>query len=286
MIGIDYASVANNSEPDWRAAKRAGASFAIVRGSHAVYSKSKRQWFIQPDDHYLRDWNKIPLVKGAYLFPEPRAKEGPAEQVAVFAKAVKLKEGVDLPPVLDIEFPGGLNGRTRAQMLQWMKDAVEALQDAYGANPILYTSARVWDGEDTDALNADTMMELVSTLKQCPLWLARYPYAYNLTPKPAPEDDPPVPRMWGKGNLWIHQYQGNVKKMPGFSGLVDLNKFKIMKIGEKGERVKWVQVRLGIKQDGIFGPGTQKAVVAFQAKKKLKADGVIGPGTFAALAWV
>jgi peptidoglycan hydrolase-like protein with peptidoglycan-binding domain len=35
--------------------------------------------------------------------------------------------------------------------------------------------------------------------------------------------------------------------------------------------------------DGNFGPGTAKAVAAFQQKNNLGSDGVVGQGTWAAL---
>ena len=56
----------------------------------------------------------------------------------------------------------------------------------------------------------------------------------------------------------------------------------------KGERVKELQRALAaqgykLEADGVFGPGTKKAVIAFQNKKKLTADGVVGPATRKAL---
>jgi hypothetical protein len=59
--------------------------------------------------------------------------------------------------------------------------------------------------------------------------------------------------------------------------------FKPLKNGSKGESVKQVQKFLGIKSDGDFGSGTEKAVKAFQTANKLKADGVVDVITFKAL---
>jgi len=56
--------------------------------------------------------------------------------------------------------------------------------------------------------------------------------------------------------------------------------------GESGIHVKTIQQALGVpKPDGVYGPVTKKAVIAFQkANKQLGApDGVIGPKTFAAI---
>lgn len=52
-----------------------------------------------------------------------------------------------------------------------------------------------------------------------------------------------------------------------------------IKIGDRGEKVKFIQLYLGIEADGIFGLNTEKAVIAFQKKNGLVADGVVGPKT-------
>ena len=58
--------------------------------------------------------------------------------------------------------------------------------------------------------------------------------------------------------------------------------------GSKGADVRAVQQRLSelgysLGVDGNFGPGTAKAVVAFQQENSLGSDGVVGPNTWAAL---
>ncbi len=64
----------------------------------------------------------------------------------------------------------------------------------------------------------------------------------------------------------------------------------ILERGERGVSVLQLQKRLvaaGYKPgnpDGIFGYGTQSAVLAFQRAKGLSADGIAGPKTLAALA--
>ena len=63
----------------------------------------------------------------------------------------------------------------------------------------------------------------------------------------------------------------------------------ILKQGSKGAEVKEVQRRLKLwgyykgTEDGVFGEGTRKAVIAFQKKNGLKADGVVGKTTYKAL---
>jgi murein DD-endopeptidase MepM/ murein hydrolase activator NlpD len=53
--------------------------------------------------------------------------------------------------------------------------------------------------------------------------------------------------------------------------------------GMRGTEVQQLQRLLGLSPDGLFGPATQAAVVAFQQQRGLSADGIVGPDTWAAL---
>lgn len=56
-----------------------------------------------------------------------------------------------------------------------------------------------------------------------------------------------------------------------------------LKRGAKGELVQRLQQKLKIKDDGNFGPVTEKAVMRFQSTSGLTVDGVVGPATWKAL---
>jgi peptidoglycan hydrolase-like protein with peptidoglycan-binding domain len=58
---------------------------------------------------------------------------------------------------------------------------------------------------------------------------------------------------------------------------------KPLKRGSEGPRVAQLQHWLGIGADGIFGPGTRRAVKRFQRAHGLLADGIVGPVTWSAL---
>jgi peptidoglycan hydrolase-like protein with peptidoglycan-binding domain len=58
---------------------------------------------------------------------------------------------------------------------------------------------------------------------------------------------------------------------------------KPLKRGSEGPRVAKIQRWLGIASDGIFGPGTKRAVKRFQRGRGLTADGIVGPATWGAL---
>lgn len=65
------------------------------------------------------------------------------------------------------------------------------------------------------------------------------------------------------------------------SSKVNLN--TVMRVGDRSPTVALVQEKLGITADGIFGPGTERAVKRWQKKNGLTVDGVVGPNTIKAL---
>ena len=54
----------------------------------------------------------------------------------------------------------------------------------------------------------------------------------------------------------------------------------LLKTGSTGDDVKKMQTLLGLKADGKFGPGTEKAVKAWQTAHHLNADGIVGTATW------
>lgn len=59
-----------------------------------------------------------------------------------------------------------------------------------------------------------------------------------------------------------------------------LSKCPLIRRGSTGSIVKWLQTKLNITADGIFGYQTLTAVQNFQAKHGLTADGIVGPNTW------
>lgn len=67
-----------------------------------------------------------------------------------------------------------------------------------------------------------------------------------------------------------------VKKPPG--------KDPWLQVGSKGDKVKEIQVVIGVEADGSFGPVTEAAVKKWQAEHDLFVDGIVGPDTYKAMA--
>jgi peptidoglycan hydrolase-like protein with peptidoglycan-binding domain len=284
-LGLDTASVAGNKDPAWTDARtRVPIEFAIIRSNYGV----------SEDRVFKRDWPRMRaagVVRGAYLFLRfPHPKHGmkapdPASQANAMIKAVGPLDQSDLPPTIDVEFPGGrrVTGLSAQRCLDDVRAAWRIVKAHYGVAPIIYTSGRVWHEHLSDLPAAD--------LIESPLWLARYPYRKG----PAVYDgarvrglkSPPVPVPWGDaGNWWIHQYQGDAVRLPGFpTGNVDMNRFNVTASGATGDRVRWIQRRLGMAQSGVFDAATEAAVKAFQGRVGAPASGVVDVRTFARLCW-
>lgn len=70
---------------------------------------------------------------------------------------------------------------------------------------------------------------------------------------------------------------------PDTFAAIGLPELILLRKGSRGAQVKKLQEGLGIDADGAFGPGTEKAVKAFQAANGLAEDGMAGPATLAKL---
>ncbi len=298
--GTDRGSVDGGTR-DYAKLRAAGASFAWARGSFAYHGSGR--WNCVADPDLLHDWPAIAaagLVRGTYMFPVLQATQTASQQVAVLKAAVDaaggLRPGVDLPPCLDVEFPGAgiaATGLDRAGIMKWIREAVAELRKQFGCWPIIYTSGRVWDDTDADCLASPPAPDLL----ECPLWLARYAYKTRepaVLPPPA-SSPPPTPSPWvAVGPRWAnrtiacfpHQYQGDALGVPGFSSTVDLDRHASAKRGDVGPLVSWAQRKLKLGADGDFGPMTENAVRDFQSKRIMPSTGVVDLQTFAAMSWL
>lgn len=63
----------------------------------------------------------------------------------------------------------------------------------------------------------------------------------------------------------------------------DVSDIGVLRKGMSGEGVRTLQKALGIGADGVFGPGTEKALKTWQHENGLVVDGIAGPKTLEAL---
>jgi lysozyme len=282
VFGVDTAG-GENHNANWRQAKaQVPIDFAIIRAAGGILV----------DGYFGPTWPRLKdagLVRGAYLFLVfPRKGERPSNpvvQVQTYIKTVPDLDKGDLPPILDVEADNWQKtGMNPAQLLDYVRGAWQALRDHYRVAPIIYTSYRVWHEVLGDLPAPD--------LCESPLWLANYLFAERRPARYDPQAfaggryNPLIPAHWGDAtNWWIHQYQGDALGLPGFSSTADIDRFNTTIRGSTGDRVRWVQRRLGIPQSGAFDAATEQALRAFQNSNGVGANGVIDPRTFAYLCW-
>lgn len=279
IIGVDYASVDANQPPDFAAFKVACKTF----GSTAAFAIFRAAWGTSPDPTVGRDWRRAKdagLIVGAYLYLRMRTAT-PEDQVHLFADNLGTITDKDLVPTIDVEDAGLGDPALELEIVTRASDAMEAI---YGVPPMIYTSGRVWH-EDLHDLPAGKLID-------SPLWLAKpWPWAVRTPARLSGKSfedgafDPPVPKPWGPKNWWFHQYQGDAYPVAGFRNTVDLSRFNVMRQGETGPRVAWVQSGLSVRETGVFDAVLSGHLRVFQQSHGLVADAVIGPLTFTALAW-
>jgi len=51
------------------------------------------------------------------------------------------------------------------------------------------------------------------------------------------------------------------------------------RVGSTGDKVREIQKIVGVNQDGIYGPQTERAVIQWQKNLRITPDGIWGPGT-------
>lgn len=66
----------------------------------------------------------------------------------------------------------------------------------------------------------------------------------------------------------------------GILGTQTLNALPLLKYGSRGHVVKWVQSKLNLNVDGIYGAETEKAIFKFQSSCGLTRDGIVGKNTW------
>lgn len=96
---------------------------------------------------------------------------------------------------------------------------------------------------------------------------------YDVTAKKCPAPFVDHPERFSNFKASVFHLLHPVKVAPKYPG-------HLIKKGSKGNDVVLIQRELNIKSDGIFGSGTEKAVIKFQKANKLVADGIVGKLTW------
>ncbi|MEH2057381.1 MAG: GH25 family lysozyme [Nostoc sp.] len=285
-MSVEGIDVSDNSENiDWEKVKSEGIDFTFARVNYGTYKQDKQF------TSYWPAIKKAGIIRGAYLFFRPSEEVDP--QVEMFAQALEIEPG-DLPPVVDIEqdyYNHGQNDHwddlSSTEKLNRISNVLTAVEVATGYKPIIYTGPSFWDDKIKTSRFADY-----------DLWIAHFD-----------TNTPTIPGGWKFQTF--HQYKGDQTGFPGIEGDVDRNRFNgaldrlqaltvptvSLQEGRIGPNVKKLQETLKkVAQDsshpefdpgspdGIFGPATKKAVIAYQEANSLTANGIVAPGDKLAIA--
>ncbi|MGL5082524.1 MAG: peptidoglycan-binding protein [Microcoleaceae cyanobacterium] len=148
------------------------------------------------------------------------------------------------------------------------------IEDYYGWRPFLESQGWLWLGE-YDPPHFDYVGWGTRDIR----WLAILAFQ-QLWNRNNPRDQVYEDGLFG----WSSEYRLNRSPINGFPPRVLYLTLPYMEGGDV-QRLQLALVKAGTKvgTDGVFGPGTELAVMNFQRQKGLVADGVVGPNTFKTL---
>ncbi|HXA65134.1 MAG TPA: GH25 family lysozyme [Bryobacteraceae bacterium] len=193
LPGIDISRY--QQKIDWGAVTASGVQFCFIKATEGARDV---------DVAFQRHWEAAGtarLIRGAYHFFRP--------QIPVSAQADLLTSTIgelqpgDLPPALDLEGTAGWTGIPPASRASLALKMLEAMESSLRVTPIVYMSP--WF--------ATEMLNSTAALARFPIWIAQYTEAQS----------PNVPKPWKAWTFWQHSQGG---KVPGISGLLDLDRFQ------------------------------------------------------------
>ncbi len=212
--GVDVSNWQGNI--NWPAVPSSQFRFAIIKASEGT---------TYTDPYFQRNWEGAGsrgMYRGAYHFARPAGStiaeidaDARAEAywfVSRIASVGGMGGPMDLPAVLDLEYPGDWKSgvsppaykcwyMSQAQLAQWMRTWLSTVHVLTGKLPILYTNSDYWNS--CDGAPAD----IASTYR---LWLASWGVS-----------NPSIPSPWRSWTFW----QDGGAPVPGIGSAIDHNYF-------------------------------------------------------------
>ncbi len=287
--GIDVSHY--QGDIDWFAVAQSDVKFVFVKAtesSTAVDSKFTKNYAAV---------REVGLYRGAYHFARPGGD--PETQAAHFAAVVGELGFGDLPPVLDLE---EADGHPPAHVLAWAEAFVKKAEALFARSLVLYTGGfwRFQLGNPNSAFFGQRKLWLAAysqnpvVPKSWQAWtLWQYSDGSHNGAVPIPGLRTPVDQNWfddshgdlaslcetqpGPAPAPLPAPQGSA--WPGIHFVWP----RVPPVS--GEPVRLFQTRLNalgfdVDADGVYGPQSKAACIAFQRDRGLKADGIVGPKTW------
>lgn len=176
----------------WSRVKADGVTFAFMKATEGSY---------YTDPTLKTNWagaQKQGIYRGAYHFARPSVGSAATQARYFVSKVGSFKGAGVLPPVLDLEATGGLNG---SQLKTWVATWLQTTEQLTGRTPMVYVSPYFW----IDNVQNST------AFTHYPLWIAHYTTG-----------SPKVPGGWPTWTFWQRTSSGSVS---GIGGTVDMNRF-------------------------------------------------------------
>ncbi|MER7775291.1 lysozyme [Streptomyces sp. NPDC096191] len=167
--GVDVSSHQGNVA--WSTLWKSGVKWAYVKATEGT--SYRNPYFAQ---QYGGSYD-TGMIRGAYHFATPDTSGGKAQaDYFVDHGGAWSKDGKTLPGVLDIEYnPYGATcyGKTKTQMVSWIKSFVDRYEARTGREAAIYTSTNWWTQctGNSSAFGASN-----------PLWVARYASSVGALP--------------------------------------------------------------------------------------------------------
>lgn len=284
LLGIDVSHY--QGKIDWFSVARSTVKFAFAKATEGT-------GYVDP--LFARNWAGIQeagLFRGAYHFGRPCGD--PESQAAHFAAVVGPLGFRDLPPVLDLEQS---DKQKASDVLEWARAFMTKAEALFGRKLIVYTGY-FWRGDmgnPNDAFFRERLLWLAAynskpvvpaSWNQWTFWQytegqhnGPYPVAgvppcdqdrfegteadleklcEGVPPSPEPQPSQPSDKQWpGIHFVW--------PRTPVVAGPV---------VRMWQERL--VQLGYTVDCDGVYGPQSKKACIAFQRDYGLVADGIVG----------
>lgn len=186
---------------NWGNVNPRDANFVFCKSSQGRYYKDD---VLAPNYAHLE---QLGIMRGVYHFLTFKDVTA-AQQVQNFlgCNIDFSKKGV-LPPVVDVEWQAGSPSldayirQNQAECQQKLRDWLNAVENATGRTPIIYTAAGFWND----------LFGNPAGFENYPLWVATYG-----------PSQPIMPGKWKKYLIWQFTGSGQV---PGIAGQVDRNIF-------------------------------------------------------------
>ncbi len=184
--GVDVSN--HQGSVNWTSLWNKNVRFAYVKATESTTYKNPA---------FSSQYNgafKKGMIRGAYHFALPNKSSG-SKQADFFVRngGDWSDDGKTLPPVLDMEYNpygGTCYGKTKAQMVSWIKDFSNRVKSLTGRDPVIYTTTSWWKSCTGNS---------GAFASKNPLWVARYAASPGA-----------LPAGWKTHTIWQYTSTGPV----------------------------------------------------------------------------